>query len=71
MPKGRTVPNGHNNAEVVNRRRMLLLEKKGHLWFTFTDGGASIDGVAWSSTIRSLTFLPKQDDGVVIIGKLN
>ena len=45
--------------------------KKGHLWLTLTDGEASIDGVAWSSTIRSLTFLPKQDDGVVIIGKLN
>ncbi|AIQ96270.1 exodeoxyribonuclease VII large subunit [Prochlorococcus sp. MIT 0801] len=45
--------------------------KKGHLWLTFTDGKASIDGVAWSSTIKSLKFLPKQDDGVVIVGKLN
>ena len=45
--------------------------KKGHLWLTLTDGKASIDGVAWSSTIRSLTFLPKQDDGIIIIGKLN
>ena len=42
--------------------------KKGHLWLTLTDGKASIDGVAWSSTIKSLKFLPKQDDGVVIIG---
>ena len=45
--------------------------KKGHLWLTFTDGKASVDGVVWSSTIKSLKFLPKQDDGVVIIGKLN
>ena len=45
--------------------------KKGHLWLTFTDGQASIDGVAWSSTLKSLKFLPKQDDGVVVIGKIN
>ena len=45
--------------------------RKGHLWLTLTDGKASIDGVAWSSTIKCLKFLPKQDDGVVIIGKLN
>ena len=45
--------------------------KKGHLWLTFTDGKACVDGVAWSSTIKSLKFLPKADDGVVIIGKLN
>ncbi len=45
--------------------------RKGHLWLTLTDGKASVDGVAWSSTIKSLKFLPKQDDGVVIIGKLN
>jgi len=45
--------------------------KKGHLWLTLTDGKASVDGVAWSSTVNSLKFLPKQDDGVVIIGKLN
>ena len=45
--------------------------KKGHLWMTLTDGNASVDGVAWSSTIKSLKFLPKQDDGVVIVGKLN
>ena len=45
--------------------------KKGHLWLTLTDGKASVDAVAWSSTIKSLKFLPKQDDGVVIVGKLN
>ena len=45
--------------------------KKGHLWLTLTDGKACVAGVAWSSTIKSLKFLPKQDDGVVIIGKLN
>jgi len=45
--------------------------KKGHLWLTLTDGKSKVDGVAWSSTIKSLRFLPKQDDGVVIVGKLN
>ena len=45
--------------------------KKGHLWLTLTDGKSSVDGVAWSSTIKSLKFLPKQDDGVIIVGKLN
>ena len=45
--------------------------KKGHLWLTLTDGKSSVDGVAWSSTIKSLKFLPKQDDGVLIVGKLN
>ncbi|MBW3041154.1 exodeoxyribonuclease VII large subunit [Prochlorococcus marinus] len=45
--------------------------KKGHLWLTFSDGKSSIDGVAWSSTLKSLKFLPKEDDGVVILGKLN
>ncbi len=45
--------------------------RKGHLWLTLTDGKASIDAVAWSSTVQSLKFLPKQDDGVIIIGKLN
>ena len=45
--------------------------RKGHLWLTLTDGKSCIDGVVWSSTLKSLTFLPKQDDGVLIIGKLN
>ena len=45
--------------------------KKGHLWLTLTDGKATVDGVAWSSTIKSLKFLPKEDDGVIIVGKLN
>ncbi len=45
--------------------------KKGHLWMTLTDGKASVDGVAWSSTLKNLKFLPKQDDGVVVVGKLN
>ena len=45
--------------------------KKGHLWLTLTDGIASIDAVAWSSSIKYLKYIPKQDDGVFIIGKLN
>ncbi len=45
--------------------------KKGHLWVTLTDGNARIDGVVWSSRLKSLKFLPKDDDGVLIIGKLN
>ncbi len=45
--------------------------KKGHLWVTLTDGNARIDGVVWSSRLKSLKFLPKDDDGVLIVGKLN
>ncbi len=45
--------------------------KKGHLWLTLTDGKARIDGVVWSSRLKSLKFLPKDDDGVLIVGKLN
>ena len=45
--------------------------RKGHLWLTLTDGKSRIDGVVWASRISSLKFLPKQDDGVYIIGKLN
>ena len=45
--------------------------RKGHLWLTLTDGKSSIDGVVWSSTMKSIKFLPKQDDGVELVGKLN
>ena len=45
--------------------------KKGHLWLTLTDGKSSVDGVVWSSTMKSIKFLPQQDDGVVLVGKLN
>ena len=45
--------------------------KKGHLWLTLTDGKSSVNGVVWSSTIKALKFLPKEDDGVIIVGKLN
>ncbi len=45
--------------------------KKGHLWLTLTDGKSCVDAVAWSSVVKNLKFLPNQDDGVVIVGKLN
>ena len=45
--------------------------KKGHLWLTLTDGKSSVDGVVWSSTMKSIKFLPQQDDGVELVGKLN
>ena len=45
--------------------------RKGHLWLTLTDGKSSIDGVVWSSTMKSIKFLPQQDDGVELVGKLN
>ncbi len=45
--------------------------KKGHLWVTLTDGNSRIDGVVWSSRVKSLKFLPKNDDGVLVVGKLN
>tara|TARA_Y100001968_G_scaffold175742_1_gene161070 strand:+ start:145 stop:1296 length:1152 start_codon:yes stop_codon:yes gene_type:complete len=45
--------------------------KRGHLWMTFTDGKASIDGVVWSSQLSKIKFRPKEEDGVLIFGKLN
>jgi len=45
--------------------------KNGHLWLTLTDGEASISAVIWSSSLQDLSFRPKQEDGVEILGKLN
>tara|TARA_Y100001968_G_scaffold169438_1_gene155151 strand:+ start:78 stop:1229 length:1152 start_codon:yes stop_codon:yes gene_type:complete len=45
--------------------------KKGHIWITFSDGNSSIDGVIWSSRLKKIKYEPKQDDGVLVIGKLN
>ena len=45
--------------------------KQGHLWLTLTDGKATLDGIVWSTSIKSLNFLPKKDDKVIIFGKLN
>ncbi len=45
--------------------------KKGHLWLSFTDNNATIDGVIWSSRLKDIQYKPNQDDGVVVIGKLN
>tara|TARA_Y100001968_G_scaffold71567_2_gene62785 strand:- start:4079 stop:5230 length:1152 start_codon:yes stop_codon:yes gene_type:complete len=45
--------------------------KRGHLWMTLTDGTASIDAVVWASQLPKITFKPKEEDGVVIVGKLN
>jgi len=45
--------------------------KRGHLWMTLTDGKASIDIVAWASQVSKINFRPKQEDGVLVVGKLN
>ena len=45
--------------------------KKGHLWFTLSDGDASIQAVAWASTLQRLSFRPSDGDGVRVVGKLN
>ena len=45
--------------------------KRGHLWMTLTDGHASIDAVIWSSQLSKIHYKPNQEDGVLIIGKLN
>ena len=45
--------------------------KKGHLWFTLSDGEASITAVAWASKLKQLDFVPADGDGVTVIGKLN
>mgnify|MGYP001957416961 FL=1 len=45
--------------------------KKGHLWFSLSDGDASIQAVAWASTVARLSFRPNDGDGVRVVGKLN
>lgn len=45
--------------------------KKGHLWFTLSDGTASIGAVIWASQLRQLSFVPEDGDGVVVVGRLN
>ena len=45
--------------------------KKGHLWFTLSDGEASITAVAWASKLKQLDFVPADGDVVTVIGKLN
>ena len=45
--------------------------KKGHLWFSLSDGEASIQAVAWASTVAKLNFRPTDGDGVRVVGKLN
>ena len=45
--------------------------KKGHLWFSLSDGDASIQAVAWASTVARLSFRPSDGDGVRVVGKLN
>ena len=41
------------------------------MWMTLTDGNASIDAVVWSTSLSKIHFKPKQEDGVIVIGKLN
>ena len=45
--------------------------KRGHLWLKLTDGKSSIDGVIWASRLSKISFNPSQEDGVLVIGKLN
>ncbi len=45
--------------------------KKGHLWLTLTDSKASITAVVWASTLNKINFTPNEDDGVLIVGRLN
>lgn len=45
--------------------------KKGHLWFTLSDGAASIGAVIWASQLRQLSYEPEDGDGVVVVGRLN
>ncbi len=45
--------------------------KKGHLWLNLTDEDASISAVAWSSTLQKISYLPKDGDGVIVVGKIN
>tara|TARA_Y100001968_G_scaffold49997_2_gene40428 strand:- start:17433 stop:18587 length:1155 start_codon:yes stop_codon:yes gene_type:complete len=45
--------------------------KKGHLWMTLSDGNASVNAVIWSSQLSQVQYRPNQQDGVLVLGKLN
>ena len=45
--------------------------KSGHLWLGLSDGDSSIDGVIWASNLNKINFIPKLDDGVLLVGKIN
>ncbi len=45
--------------------------KKGHLWMTLSDGKASITAVVWASRLKQIAYIPKEDDGVIVVGKIN
>ena len=45
--------------------------RKGHLWITLSDGQASIESVVWASTLKKIDYIPKESEGVLIVGKLN
>ncbi len=42
----------------------------GHCWFSIKDDEASVDGVCWSSTLRSLPLRPQEGMRVVVRGQL-
>ena len=56
---------------IVNATVSSSQIKKGHQWLTLSDGNSSINAVIWSSTIKKLTYRPRIDDGILIVGKLN
>ncbi len=45
--------------------------KNGHLWLTLSDGKSTIGAVIWASILSKFNFLPNEQDGVEILGKLN
>ena len=45
--------------------------KKGHLWLNLTDGDATITVVCWSSRLKQLNYVPKDGEGITVVGKLN
>ena len=56
---------------IINATVSKCQLKRGHLWMTLTDGNASIDAVIWSSQLAKINYKPNEEDGVLVIGRLN
>ena len=48
-----------------------VVRRGGHLWMSLGDGNASIEAVAWASTLRQLDYEPSNGEGVNVTGTLN
>ena len=58
------------NLNVRGEIGSLKQGRGGHLFITLKEGDASIDAVIWSREVKSLSFIPKVGDEVIVNGDL-